>query len=94
MTERDFTTNPYTPDEERVAKWLTDRAPQVGAGDDPIGFLMASYELLHTQNAYLQNVVNTANVEYLRSLGWSEKDITLKTAFFHKLMERGKNANG
>lgn len=42
---RDFEKSPYTPDEERVARWLDNKAG-IGGGDDPIGFLLASYELL------------------------------------------------
>lgn len=47
--ERDFDTTPYTPDEIRVADWLIKRAPYIGAGDDPVGFLMASYEFMSAQ---------------------------------------------
>jgi hypothetical protein len=39
---RDFKLNPYSPDEARVAEWLSDKG--VGGGDDPIGFLFTSYE--------------------------------------------------
>lgn len=49
MTERDFDANPYSPDEQRVADWLHARAPQVGSGDDPIGFVLASYNLIMRQ---------------------------------------------
>ena len=41
---RDFEKEPYSKDEERVAKWLSQRG--LGAGDDPIGFLLASYEYI------------------------------------------------
>lgn len=34
---------PYTPDEQRVCDFLRERAPAIGCGNDPIGFLMASY---------------------------------------------------
>lgn len=41
---------PYSLDEQRVVDWLAARTNnQVGAGDDPIGFVLASYELIHTQ---------------------------------------------
>ena len=41
---------PYSPDAQRVADWLMNRTQhQVGAGDDPIGFLLASYEQIHTE---------------------------------------------
>jgi hypothetical protein len=38
---RDFEKQPYTADEERVAKWLVEHTP-LGGGDDPIGFVLAS----------------------------------------------------
>lgn len=48
MTEE--RTTPYSPDEQRVADWLVARTQgQVGAGDDPIGFVLASYEMMHDQ---------------------------------------------
>lgn len=41
---------PYTADEQRVAEWLVNRMNnQVGAGDDPIGFMLASYEQVHAE---------------------------------------------
>ena len=41
---------PYTKDEQRVADWLVARSGNtVGAGDDPIGFLLASYEMMHQE---------------------------------------------
>ena len=46
-SERDMDANPYSPDEQRVVDWLIKRTGgNVGAGPDPIGFLLASYELL------------------------------------------------
>lgn len=50
---RDFDKNPYSPDEERVAKWLDDKAG-VGGGEDPIGFLIASYAYIMHMNKELQ----------------------------------------
>lgn len=46
MADRDMDAKPYTADEQRVVDWLRSRTPDVGAGDDPIGFLLASYELV------------------------------------------------
>lgn len=41
---------PYTQDEQRVADWLVSRLNnQMGAGDDPIGFVLASYEMIHSE---------------------------------------------
>lgn len=56
-TERDFATHPYSPDEERVAAWLRNRIPDVGTGDDPIGFVLASYELLHMEKVRLEGIL-------------------------------------
>jgi len=42
----------YSPDQQRVADWLINRTSgMVGAGDDPIGVLIASYEFMHDQHA-------------------------------------------
>lgn len=35
---------PYDAQEVRVAQWIVDRTG-VGAGDDPVGFILASYDL-------------------------------------------------
>lgn len=48
---------PYTPDQARVAAWLEHRTHgTVGAGEDPIGFVLASYELIHDQLKELQSL--------------------------------------
>jgi hypothetical protein len=46
MTERDFKTNPYSHDELRVVGYLAKILPDVGAGDDPIAFLIASHNVI------------------------------------------------
>ena len=43
---RDIEERPYTEDERRVCDFLQKLAPDIGCGDDPIGFLMASYTML------------------------------------------------
>lgn len=40
---RDFDQNPYSSDELRVVEYLSKMLPGIGAGDDPISFLMASH---------------------------------------------------
>lgn len=40
---RDIEINPYTTDEMKVVEYLTRIAPDVGVGDDPILFLIASH---------------------------------------------------
>lgn len=49
---RDLDKNPYSPDEQRVVKFLGDRGG-IGGGDDPIGFLLASYDYLVERNRLL-----------------------------------------
>lgn len=52
------THTPYTPDQQRVAAWLATRMnDHMGAGDDPIGFLLTSYELIHAQLQQAQALV-------------------------------------
>ena len=49
----------YTPDEQRVAKWLVTRMNNhMGAGADPIGFLLASYEHMHTELVNTRKLVD------------------------------------
>lgn len=49
----------YSADQQRVADWLIKRMDgQVGAGTDPIGFLMASYELMSDQVTNHQKLWN------------------------------------
>jgi GTP-dependent phosphoenolpyruvate carboxykinase len=48
---------PYSPDQQRVAEWLVNRMNnQVGAGDDPIGFLLASYDHLFEQVSLMKSL--------------------------------------
>lgn len=46
MKERNFSLNPYTPDEQKVVRYLHQIMPDIGAGDDPIQFLIASHAML------------------------------------------------
>jgi len=46
---RDMEKNPYRPDEKRVCDYLIRIAPDIGCGDDPIGFLIASHGWLRLQ---------------------------------------------
>jgi hypothetical protein len=43
---RDLDVAPYTEDERRVVAYLKECMPDIGAGDDPIGFLLASHAAL------------------------------------------------
>jgi hypothetical protein len=44
--QRDFDANPYSKEELRVVEYLHLIAPDIGGGDDPIGFLLASHNHL------------------------------------------------
>lgn len=59
---RDFEAHPYDAQERRVAAFLTKTAPDIGTGDDPIGFLLASY-------AYTINQRNDLR-DALKRYGW------------------------
>lgn len=43
---RDLKIEPYRPDEQRVVAYLREIMPDIGAGDDPVGFLIASHASL------------------------------------------------
>ena len=45
---RDLDTQPYTTDEQRVVDYLV-KLTGIGAGDDPIGFLIASHATLRSK---------------------------------------------
>ena len=49
---------PYTPDEQRVASWLVKLHDGLaGAGDDPIGFVLASHEALRHERDIAVNAL-------------------------------------
>ena len=54
---RDFDKEPYTKCEQRVADWLVKKTG-AGGGDDPIGFLIASHEMLATQRNRLVKLLD------------------------------------
>lgn len=43
---RNLDVDPYRPDERRVVDYLREIGPSVGAGDDPIGFLIALHSAM------------------------------------------------
>mgnify|MGYP001603933974 CR=1 FL=1 len=47
---RDIETNPYDAQEQRVCDYLQKLAPDIGCGNDPVGFLIASHAALTTDN--------------------------------------------
>jgi len=60
---RDFDKHPYSKDEQRVADWLARQSPVIGAGDDPIGFVITSYVQLRHERDELRS--RTWSVELL-----------------------------
>jgi hypothetical protein len=55
---RDMDASPYTKDEARVAEYLFDRG--AGGGDDPIGFMLASYSFMVEERNALRHVIRKA----------------------------------
>ena len=53
---RDLEKNPYSACEARVAKFFFDLG--IGGGDDPIGFLMASHQVLAAERLELLEKLN------------------------------------
>lgn len=45
---------PYDAQEARVAQWIVDRTG-IGAGDDPIGFMLVSYDLKIAEMAEMRS---------------------------------------
>ena len=60
---RDFDRHPYSPDEERVAKYISDLTG-IGGGDDPIGFLIASHRTLVRTTETQNKVMNRMDKEF------------------------------
>lgn len=56
MIERDFKAKPYSTDELRVAKWMSDNVG-IGGGDDPIGFLFVSHAYLAASRKRMSDVM-------------------------------------
>lgn len=61
FTDRDLNSSPFSEDELRVVKYLEEIAPDFGAGNDPILFLISSHGSLRHVNKML-----TMEVERLR----------------------------
>ena len=55
FADRNFEKNPYTDDEKRVCEYLQKISNnQIGCGDDPIGFLIASHNYLRLMRQKLK----------------------------------------
>lgn len=66
---RDIEIDPYSPDEQRVADWLM--TVGIGGGDDPIGFLLASYEYSRSANkdGPMDNIIDRYTVRLEDKVG-------------------------
>ena len=60
--ERDFEANPYTPHEMRVAEYIVDNLG-IGAGDDPVEFLIASHRALIAQISLMNSYIKMLEAE-------------------------------
>jgi hypothetical protein len=56
---RDLVTHPYAADEQRVVDWLVARARGM-VGDDPIGFILASYEQVWQERDMARDALTVA----------------------------------
>ena len=55
---RNFTTHPYSDDEKRIVNWIMQKTKgNVGGGDDPIGFIMASHDMINAERIQLREAV-------------------------------------
>lgn len=64
MKERDLDKNPYTSDEQRVVDYIYEKSNQfLGGGDDPIGFLIASHNLLSWENQKFRNYFDNSSID-------------------------------
>jgi hypothetical protein len=61
---RDIVAQPYSADEARVAKFFFDHC-HVGGGDDPIGAIIASHEVLALDRSLLRAILQEA-LDHLR----------------------------
>lgn len=55
--ERDFEKQPYDAQEKRVCEYLQSITDAAGCGDDPVGFLIASHNLLRQKAQVHENAL-------------------------------------
>lgn len=60
-SERDFEKNPYTEDEMKVVNYLSRINPDIGAGSDPITFLIASHSALIQELKDMRRTMKTSS---------------------------------
>ena len=62
MNERDVDKDPYSEAERRIADYISEATSgTVGAGDDPVGFLLASHALLRANYKTLERQLEIMN---------------------------------
>lgn len=85
MTERDMKAKPYTPDEQRAADYLVKATKGlVGAGNDPLGFLIASHGYLrdmHTFDPSSKESIRARMNHYVYSGDLGSRDAALIWAY-------------
>lgn len=64
---RDIEANPYTTDEKRVVDFIWERG--AGGGDDPIGFILASYAYLVEKRKELRKPITMSDIRLVAGEG-------------------------
>lgn len=62
MGGRNFVQKPYSDDEKRVVQWFSNVAG-IGGGEDPIGFMIASHEMLARERKDLKQQVRALQLD-------------------------------
>lgn len=77
MGGRNFVQKPYSDDEKRVAQWFSNVAG-IGGGEDPIGFMIASHEMLARERKDLKQQVAALQLDNdrLYALSVNKQDAT------------------
>ena len=60
---RKYDRGPYSYHEQRVVEYLARIIPEIGAGFDPVGFLIASHEGLRLRSKQLAEKVDEAGID-------------------------------
>lgn len=74
---RDILAHPYSTDEQKVVDWLIAQTPGIGAGPDPIGFLIALYGFLRPELVAAQKKIATLESLLKPPDGWTVIEATI-----------------
>lgn len=80
---RDLFTNPYTDDETRVCAFIQEATRgEIGCGDDPIGFILASHaQLAHERKALRLSLALTTRFKVAFDVEWdADADVWIITS--------------